>query len=382
MYFDGTGDYLNWSNSVFTFGTSDFTVEAWVYITGSSDFGIFGVGGASAGSYGLYWMNSTSKFQSTRYGDTAGAGTTTNAYSKNQWIHVAAVRVSGSGRIYVNGVIDSGATYNMGSITNSGAYAGAAWNSATGTGYITYLRVRTANALYTTNFAPSVAPLTPIAGTTLLLNGTNGGIIDYTGKNNLETVGDAKSSTTIVKYGSRSMRFSPGNSSYYLKVPLTSNLQFAAGEQFTIECWIYLNANAAGICAVWSNYNSFSSGTLSLFAGHGSSNSNLFIIAHNGTFPAASSSTTVNSRIGLWTHIAVVRNSDNYIRMYINGSVEGSAILSNVALTGVGPTFWIATTGDSTAGNPDMYVDDFRITKGYARYTANFTPPSSAFITK
>jgi hypothetical protein len=33
VFFDGTGDYLSLTQSAFAVGTSNFTLEAWVYLT-------------------------------------------------------------------------------------------------------------------------------------------------------------------------------------------------------------------------------------------------------------------------------------------------------------------------------------------------------------
>jgi hypothetical protein len=239
------------------------------------------------------------------------------------------------------------------------------------------LRVLKNVALYSSSFTPPAAPLTPIAGTTLLLNGTNGGIIDYTSRNNLETVGDAKLSTTVSKFGNASMYFD--GTGDYLTFLNNVNTQFSTGN-FTIECWTYLTSRVNGFPAIFSNYNNFTSGSLALFAGHASAITNRYQVASGGTFPAIQSSTTIS--YNTWVHLAVVRNN-NVLTLYINGTADGTVSVTSTNYTGVGSLWYLGTTGDSIAGGCIQgYIDDFRITKGYARYTANFTPLTSAFKIK
>ena len=89
-----------------------------------------------------------------------------------------------------------------------------------------------------------------------------------------------------------------------------------------------------------------------------------------------SSSITANT----WHYFTVVRNGTTFTA-YIDG-VAGTPI------TGVTAPVATSATGASigiysvTSQYPFTgYMDDFRITKGLARYTANFTPPTAALPT-
>jgi hypothetical protein len=80
---------------------------------------------------------------------------------------------------------------------------------------------------------------------------------------------------------------------------------------------------------------------------------------------------------GSWVHIAATRSGSSF-RLFINGTQDGSATSSGI----VGSTSDYFSVGGTGGTNPDTmtgYIDDLRITKGYARYTANFTPPTAAF---
>jgi len=380
IYFDGTGDYLTTASSdKFGFGTGNFTVEFWVYMTSRPGTWrtLFDIGQYSSGIL--------MRDQNTAAADSLYlAGTSLNWNPQihlkiKSWNHVALTRSGTSVKVFVNGktVLNTTNSNNLGSSQNLFIGESQHASGQTWSGYISNFRIVKGAAVYTSNFNVPSSPISAISGTTFLCNFNGANIYDYSAKHNIELIGTAQARTETKKYGSASVLLTPGGGSNYLKIPLSNELKFYAGEDFTIECWIYLITNVAGICAVFSNYNSFSAGSLSLFAGHNGANNNLFHIAHNGGFPALSSSTTVNSRLNTWTHLAVVR-SNGQIKLYVDGTSEGTPFASTVDLTGVGNFFWVGTSGDSLAANPNCYIDEFRVSKGFARYTSNFTPPTSA----
>ena len=186
--------------------------------------------------------------------------------------------------------------------------------------------------------------------------------------------GGAGLSTSQYKFGGASAYFD--GSGDYLTTPLSSNLQFGTGD-FTIECWNYMIARINSFPTIFSNYNSYTVGALSLFAGHSSGTTTSYQVAINGAaFPTIQGGTI---EYNTWVHLAVVRNSGT-IKLYVNGTSVGTPYSTAVTLNGVGSLFYIGTTGDNiAAGYINGYIDEFRITKGVARYTSNFTPRNSPF---
>jgi hypothetical protein len=88
---------------------------------------------------------------------------------------------------------------------------------------------------------------------------------------------------------------------------------------------------------------------------------------------------TSNVKTSAWIHVALTRAGNN-TKLFINGTQEGSTYTSGYTITAgdslyIGGGFYAPSTRTITG-----YIDDLRITKGYARYTANFTPPVGAFV--
>jgi hypothetical protein len=369
-YFDGSGDYLAINFSSGSTVAGDFTWETWVY-----DFG------TNANSTLLGWRNGSVGWVGILVQRNSGPNLiafvnqggltitqTSGTYLSNQWNHVALVRSGSTVTLYVNGT-------SVGSGTVSGSFdpGSAYWigsdphNNVTTVqlrGYISNQRFVNGTALYTSTFTPPTAPLTAITNTSLLTNFTNAGIFDNTGKNNLETVGDAQIDTTTKKFGTGSMEFDGTDDS--LVTPSTPELSGFNSSNWTIEAWIYpVQSKTMAIVNLVTATNANSGLNFG-------TNSSMQLKCDNGVNAGAAGGTI---SLNTWSHVAAVR-SGSTITLYVNGS--------SVATTNQTPnaTSFAYIGRVSSTSVPEVFngfIDDLRITKGVARYTANFTAPTKAF---
>jgi hypothetical protein len=363
-YLDGFSDYIaSESSADLGFGTGDWTIECWIYPTGTnSGMRIWNMpqgdnADINVGSTGTlnYYNGSVS---------TTSAAGIVNQY---QWTHIAMVRSSGTVRGYANGVqvLSQSTTPNT---TARNIYIGGNVDQEF-LGYISNFRVVKGTAVYTSSFTPPTAPLKAITNTALLLNFEDAAIFDYAALSHLVPMGNANINTAVVKYGTGSLAFD--GTGDYLNGLANPVFAFNTGD-FTIESWVYITA--AKNQGIFDTRNSGPSSTGIVFSINASNFMEVYI---GGTILTSSTSLSLNT----WTHVACVKSSGT-ITIYIDGinrgSVSNSTNLTDTTLT-VGTVVDYRNTGSTYMLNG--YIDDLRITKGLARYTSAFTPPEAALPT-
>ena len=203
--------------------------------------------------------------------------------------------------------------------------------------------------------------------TSLLMhfNGTNGSTTMTDNSKNNTTVtsnNGAAISTAQSKFGGTSLALDGTND--YLSIVNNSTLNLSGGS-YTIECWIRPTGNYADYNTIiakradpstgWEVYLRITTGVLSFY---------------NGTNYESSVTPTAN----VWSHVAAVYNGTT-INLYLNGV---SVLSTAVGNTDYNVPIYIGSysTDEYFIG----YIDELRITKGIARYTSNFTPPTEQFL--
>jgi len=376
---NGTSDYLTIpDNASIELGSSNFTVECWIYAltsasnpangaailnkSNSSGFGPFLINFNSAtGLLQALFSTDGSSWTTTV---TAAAGNTYNNL-RGGWNHIAVTRSGTTVTLYLNGSSVGTGTVTGSLVDNADTYK-IGWNNQVSTfwpGYISDARIVIGTVVYSGSFTPPSSPLTSIANTAFLIKGTNASIIDFTSKNNIITVGNTVTSTAQAQFGSTSVFFD--GTGDWLNIP-HAPYQMVRSYDFTIECWAYPTGGAGA------NRGILSKGTASTGWSIIASSSNTWGFIHTNTTVTGGVPVDLNR----WYHVALVR-SGTTLRLWVNGSLAAEATgvstdfnqVPNLYV-GCGRTEDIPFTG---------YIDEVRITPGVARYSVAFIPSLTAF---
>ena len=416
VYFDGSGDYLQipaapdlyLSPAGTTASNLDFTIEFWFnpnsVATASQ---CLWLRRSSQNPRGIAIVTETSTLAV--YLGTSSwqvqIASSVGSVTANTWNHCALTRAGTEYRVFLNGVLVGTSTPTAFVISDdtSPIWIGNNGTEATQgpfTGYMQDIRFTVGksryaysfpvpSALFTNYYTTAAAPTTDTYGsyTTALLPGTGTNL----SKNNAVT--DASTNAYAVSTGAGTVTlgtlspysengwsaFFDGSGDYYT-VPYSSSINILSGD-FTVEGWVNATLIGTGsrqIGGQWQQTTGQGGWQL------GIDTSGFITVAFGAATEATGIITSsVAIAVNTWYHIALVRNGSVFT-LYINGVSRGTytSAATRAALTSIPTTFgnWLSSSGTFPAsGSADFrgYLADYRIVKGTAVYTSNFTPPTA-----
>ena len=179
----------------------------------------------------------------------------------------------------------------------------------------------------------------------------------------------AQLDTTVKKFGSAALKLDGSNDS--ISVPSSGDIGFGTNTDFTIEFWAY------------SNTTGLSSATLFDLRDNGSDTNGLSLAYRAagevdlrvGTTTAITGS-GAGIATGVWKHYAVARDGTD-TRLFVDGTQRGIKT-SDTTDYGASKGIVFGADFDGASNNVTGWIDEVRIERGVAKYTANFTAPTSA----
>lgn len=381
-----------------TSGSSVFSV--WVKTTSSAPMSIYARVNSSAPYPGRrlemsggqidYWV-----------GYSGGSGWVSDGRPVNDgnWHHIAAVNTTSTVTIYIDGVAGStvSRTADGGSVAGLNSLIGKREsNSSYFSGMLDDFRIynRALSAIEIFQLyedaPPTIASIVPdngtmaggenvtIAGsnflggldasTKLLLHndGTGASFVDsaITPKT-VSATGNVTQATTQYKFGGKSAYFD--GSGDYLSVPDSADWNLGSGN-FTIDSFIYPVGTIADHGIV--GQSSVSCVGFGFFI----SASNIRFCGNNYGFDTYFN---YNFLPNNWYHIALVREGNN-VKAYVNGVQAGSTFVYAGSIPDTAAALIIGSN-QGTNYFFNGYIDELRLTKGVARWSSNFTPPTAPY---
>jgi hypothetical protein len=382
--FDGIDDYITVPNDGaggdFDFGANDFTIEAWINMDTTS--GTQNVLAWWSSTYGdgrsFFFGNSNGQLRfnyytlSGTFRNVLGAGT----LSANTWHHIAIVGDSTNFKTYIDGTNAATAsreTIDPISGTNPCSIGATNYGAFDFDGHIDELRV-SSSARYTANFTPSTSAFTNDSDTVLLMHadGTDASTT-FTDDNGtraqvgLSAVNNAQVDTAQSKFGGASALFDGTDDQIN-----ASDSAFVYGtNDLTIEFWFRVAVNNVNQSFVGNRYSTFLNDHWFISL-RGSTGDVQLQIQTAADYRTQILTSAVNTNT--WYHFAAVRDGNTF-EVFLDGVSQGTG--TNTGSIGTSDLY-IGSRGDLGL-DVNGHIDELRISS-VARYTANFTPQTSAHV--
>ena len=401
LLLDGNGDLASAADDGdFDFGSGDFTVEGFFRISSLGNnvfFSHWENGDATGQSFYLVHFNSSNTL---RFAYRLTTGLVESSYtwepSADTFYHIAVVRYGTTLKVYIDGVAvisDSVSTTSL--IASEDPFRIGAFNDATTAsptlewefaGHVDEVRVTKGQARYIANFVPTTSAFEatdataqtqdPYFSNVKFLSSFDGSDGDTTTSGLDESSSDLdltynsgdELSTTQKKFGTTSLYVADN-------VIISSSAGFNMGTgEFTIEGWYYFTSFSNSF-SLWDQWNGSATGAgnSQMWMSHATAGKVKWY--YDGS-SLLQSNTTMST--GQWYHIAFVRESGT-LKMYFNGALDANtqSFSGQFGKTG---TVYLGDQHAGGGGAPQYFVDELRVTKGTARYTAAFAAPTAAFL--
>lgn len=363
IVFNGTSSVVYYpSNSNYSFGTGNFTIESFCQVnlkTNSRPIAQNDAVGTSQND--KWWLAYDATAAGLRFGRHFTPTYASCAWNptSGQWYHVAAVRSSNLMYFYIDGVSQS--------VTNQTSMSGVSFsqNGLSVGGLSTpyylngniaafrmYNRGLSATEIYN-NYISSRQRFLPQYYPSILQ--TMEGNLNNTGKDSAVTV------TGAGTYSFTSSQFYEGSQS----LDITTNGYYDIGSHtigtgaFVIDMWYKSN----GLYTSQSYYSALFSDTASvLYIGSSSYWQAVNAKVTRMTIGTTNIDTTTSVHQNAWTRITVGRDSNGYIYLYINGTLQGRAY----DVTSITNPIRVGKWGGNTLydNKSSGYIDNFRLYKG------------------
>ena len=402
--FVADGDYIDLPDVAAT-GNAPRSIAFWVKYLGSAQketsyvsFVNTGTGTANSQSFNVVSYGGTHGVPGIMGYNNDFYPTTGTAINDDTWHHVAATFDGTTLKMYVDGALDNSTTKTYNTQGQDNKVARTNWNGGGGGAQTLrgkmddlrfYDRALTAAEVTTIydsagadTFGAQLKQLDANFSDVTLLLPLDTDLTDAsTSGHTVTAVGNAAISTSEKKFGAGSLALD--GTGDFLTLPAHSDWNLSSGD-FTVEAWAY--ANSVGSVQ----------GTI-LTIGSLSATCHLQIAITPDRKPVLAWNSGTNwtwttilvgpdaLATGQWHHFAAAFDRTNSTaKLYVNGIEVASAAsphqgpANDVSIGNISSLLTIGSYFENGYGFLDGFIDDIRITKGLARYTANFAVPTAA----